>query len=388
MVRDSLPRAASKCPRGSPARTVPRIPKDSANCSRPARVDSASSGTVHTPWLGGGFGRRADLAYVTKAVEIAKRFKGIVVQTIWTRAEDIRDDVYRPAAMADISAALDSGGLPATFNYRIAVPSITDQFVGRLYPIAKGGLLADKTTVDGAIFPLYAMPNRAIENVGVDLGVPVGFWRSVGYSINCFFVESFIDEMAASAGLRPLDYRARLLNLSDGAGAKRAAKLLTRLARWDAATPLATASGSKKVGRGFAITEAFHSVLGHAADVEIDGTNIRVTRVFVVVDCGFAIDPPNVIAQVRSGVNFGLSAALFGNVEIDKGEIVPKNFDSAPGLTLADAPEIAVEIMNSGAALGGVGEIGTPGIAPAVGNAIFAATGQRLRSLPFALASA
>ena len=344
--------------------------------------------TVHTPWLGGGFGRRADLGYITKAVEIAKHFKGTPVQTIWTRAEDIRDDVFRPAAMADISAALDSGGLPATFNYRIAVPSITDQYVGRLFPLAKGGLLADKTTVDGAVYPLYALPNRSIENVAVDLGVPVGFWRSVGYSINCFFVESFVDEMALAAGLRPLDFRARLLGLAQSENAKRAAKLLTRLARWDAATPLAEGNGNRKTGRGFAVTEAFHSLLGHAADVEIDGTDIRVTHVFVVVDCGVAVDPPNVVAQVRGAVHFGLSAALFGNVEIANGEIVPKNFDTAPVLTLANAPPVEVEIVNSGAALGGVGEIGTPGIAPAVGNAIFAATGQRLRTLPFALTGA
>ena len=343
---------------------------------------------VHTPWLGGGFGRRADVAYVTKAVEIAKAFKGTPVQTIWTRAEDIRDDVYRPAAMVDMFATLDSGGLPATFSYRIAVPSITDQFVARLFPAARGGLMADKTTVDGALFPLYALPNRTIENVLVDLGVPVGFWRSVGYSLNCFFMESFVDELAAAAGLRPLDYRARLLDMAGTANARRADALVQRLARHDAQTPLAAASGDVKTGRGFAITEAFHSILGHAADVEISGTDIRVKRVFVAVDCGFAIDPGNVIAQVRGAVNYGLSAALFGAVEIDKGTVVPTNFDAYPILTLDNAPDIEVEIVNSGAAIGGVGEIGTPGIAPAVGNAIFAATGQRLRSLPFALAGA
>lgn len=344
--------------------------------------------TVHTPWLGGGFGRRADLGYVTKAVEIARQFKGAPVQTIWTRAEDIRDDVYRPAAMVDIAAALDSGGFPATFSYRIAVPSITDQFVARLFPAARAGFTADKSTVDGAVFPLYALPNRTIENVAVDPGVPVGFWRSVGFSLNCFFVESFIDELASAAGLRPLDYRTRLLGLSESAHAKRAGQLVQRLARYDAQTPLPSSAGGVKAGRGFAITHAFHSIIGHAADVEVSGTNIRVRRVFVIVDCGFAIDPPNVVAQVRGAVIYGLSAALFGAVEIENGTIVPTNFDSYPVLTLDNAPDIEVEIVNSGAEMGGVGEIGTPGIAPAVGNAIFAATGQRLRSLPFALTGA
>jgi isoquinoline 1-oxidoreductase beta subunit len=343
---------------------------------------------VHTPFLGGGFGRRVDLDYVTKAVEIAKRFKGVPVQTIWTRAEDMRDDVFRPAAMADVAAALDSGGLPTSFLYRIAVPSITDQFVGRILPAAKGGLMPDKTTVDGAVFPLYALPNRGIENVAVDMGVPVGFWRSVGYSLNCFFLESFIDELAAAAGIRPLDYRVRLLADATGDRSRRAKVLAERLARYDAGAPLAAGKAGIKTGRGFAVTEAFHSILGHAADVEISGTDIRVRKVFVAVDCGFAIDPPNVVAQVRSAVNYGLSAALFGAVDLDKGQVVPTNFDTYPVMTLDNAPDISVEIVNSGAEIGGVGEIGTPGIAPAVANAIFAATGQRLRSLPFALAGA
>ena len=147
--------------------------------------------TVMTPYLGGGFGRRADLNYVTKAIEIAKKFKGKPVQTIWTRQEDIRDDVYRPAAMADVAATLDSNGLPKTFSYRIAVPSVTDQFVARIFAAAKGGLMGDRTTVDGAIFPFYGLPNRSIENFTVDLKVPVGFWRSVGYSLKLLFLREF-----------------------------------------------------------------------------------------------------------------------------------------------------------------------------------------------------
>lgn len=343
---------------------------------------------VHTPYLGGGFGRRADLGYVEKAVEIAKAFKGRPVQTIWTRGEDMRDDAFRPAAMADIEATLDSSGLPARLLYRVAAPSVTDQFVGRVMPAAKGGLMADKTTVDGAVFPLYAFPNRSVENLNVDLGVPVGFWRSVGYSFNCFFLESFVDELAAAAGLAPLDYRARLLGGASGDLAKRASRLVERVARWDRENPAASGAFGAKTGRGFAVTECFRSVLAHAADVEARGGEIRVTRVFVAVDCGFAIDPPNVVAQVRGGVNFGLSAALFGQIEIEEGRVTPTNFDAYPVLILQNAPRIEVEIVNSGAAIGGVGEIGTPGIAPAVANAIFAATGRRLRALPFSLAEA
>jgi isoquinoline 1-oxidoreductase beta subunit len=339
---------------------------------------------IFTPYLGGGFGRRADLDYIAKAVEIARKFKGTPVQTIWSRAEDIRDDVYRPAAMADVSATLGENGIPSSFTYRIAVPSTTDQFLARAVPAAKGGLLPDRSTVDGAIFSFYGLQNRSIENFSVDLGIPVGFWRSVGYSLNNFFFETFIDELAAAALIDPLEYRARLLNAANGGeAAQRANAILARLARFDTDNKIRPATSGAKIGRGVALSECFHSFVGQLADVEIIGGTVRVKRVFAVVDCGFAIDPPNVVAQVRSAIVFGLSAALYGKVEIDNGRIVPENFDTYPILTLDDAPEIVVEIANSGAHIGGVGEIGTPGIAPAVGNAIFAATGKRLRSLPF-----
>ncbi len=341
---------------------------------------------IFTPYLGGGFGRRADLNYVAKAVEIARKFKGTPVQTIWSRAEDIRDDVYRPAAMADVSASLNENGIPSSFTYRIAVPSTTDQFIARAMPAVKGGLLPDRSTVDGAIFSFYGLRNRSIENFSVDLGVPVGFWRSVGYSLNNFFFETFIDELSAAARIDPIEYRARLLSSANGTNAsRRASAILARLASFNAENRLGLPAAGAKVGRGIALSECFHSFVGQLADVEIIGNDVRVKRVFAVVDCGFAIDPPNVIAQVRSAIVFGLSAALYGKVDLHNGRIVPENFDTYPVLTLDNSPEIVVEIANSGASIGGVGEIGTPGIAPAVGNAIFAATGQRLRSLPFSL---
>jgi isoquinoline 1-oxidoreductase beta subunit len=177
----------------------------SASLVRLLAADAASVASdkikVVTPWLGGGFGRRFDLDYVVKAVEIASQFKGKPVQTIWSRAEDIRDDVFRPAAMADVSATLGAGGLPTGFLYRIATPSVSDQYLARAMPSVKGGgLIADRTTVDGALFPFYGLGSRSIENFTVDTGIPVGFWRSVGFSLNCFFVESFIDELAVAAG--------------------------------------------------------------------------------------------------------------------------------------------------------------------------------------------
>jgi isoquinoline 1-oxidoreductase subunit beta len=347
---------------------------------------SRDSVEVATPYLGGGFGRRAYLEYIVKAVAVASKFKGTPVQTIWSRAEDIRDDVYRPAAMADVSATLDASGLPSSLVYRIAVPSVTEQFLVNMVHTVPKGVLKDRSSGDGAIFPFYGPPNRSIENFTVDVGVPVGFWRSVGYSLNNFFFETFIDELAAKASIDPIAYRERLLDAANGAeAARRAHAVLMRLARFNTDNTLELGQPGAKVGRGVALSECFHSFVGQLADVEIDGKDIRVTRVFAVVDCGLAIDPPNVAAQIRSGIIYGLSAALYGKVEIKDGRIVPENFDSYPVLTLDDAPKIIVEIADSGFPIGGVGEIGTPGIAPAVGNAIFAATGKRLRSLPFEL---
>ncbi len=355
-----------------------------------ARAAGLKFGAVElvTPYLGGGFGRRFDLDYVAKAVEIAKHFKNTPVQTIWTREEDIRNDFYRPAAMADLHGELDEAGSLVSLVYKIATPSLADQLVKRIFPAARGGLMADKNAADGALFPIYDTPNRSVETFIVDPGVPVGTWRSVGHSLNCFFMESFVDELATAAGIQPLVYRARLLEGKTGNNSRRASTLIERLVKYDAENPPPSASPGVKIGRGFSIAACFNSFVAQAADVEIKANDIRVSKVFVVADCGFAIDPPNVTAQLRSAVNYGLSAALFGRIDLENGRVVQKNFDTYPALTLANAPRITVEIVTSNAELGGVGELGTPGIAPAVANAIFAATGKRLRTLPFDLSMA
>jgi isoquinoline 1-oxidoreductase subunit beta len=222
----------------------------------------------------------------------------------------------------------------------------------------------------------------------VDVGVPVGFWRSVGHSQNTFFLEAFIDECATVAKQDPLAYRLALLraalklNPNDKLAA-RCIKLLEAVAakaHWGQA--LAPVEGSK-VGRGIALAESFHSIVAEVAEVVVSADNqVRVRRVVAAVDCGFAVDPVNVVAQVRSGIHFGLTAALYGRIDIEAGRAKQSNYNDYRMVTLADAPAVDVIIVPSDAALGGIGEVGTPPIAPAVVNAIRAATGRMVRELP------
>jgi len=249
--------------------------------------------------------------------------------------------------------------------------------------------MPDKTNVEGATFLPYALPALEVRHSLVDTGVPVGFWRSVGHSFTAFFVESFVDECAAAAGQDPLAYRLALLaaNAGDATAVRFAAVLraAARMAGWG--TPVAPQAGHK-VGRGIAVAESFHSIVAHVAEVAVDAKGaVKVTRVFSALDCGFALDPVNARAQIRSGVHFGLTAALFGEIEIEKGRVKQSNFPNYPMLTLGTAPVVAVEIVNSGAELGGLGEPGVPPIAPAVANAVRAATGSVIRSLPIRVAA-
>jgi len=308
---------------------------------------------VHTQFLGGGFGRRLQTDFVAEAVELAREL-GVPVQVVWTRADDLQHDFYRPAHAARLLACLDRGGLPAAWSMRLA---------------------GDDLALEGVDLP-YTIPHLREEHVEVASALPTGPWRSVGASNNAFAIESFLDELAHAAGRDPVEYRLALLE--DAPRHRAALELAAVKAGWG--SPL-----SPGHGRGVAVYQSFDGVVAQIAEVDTTGGAIRVERVVCAIDCGIAVTPDAVRAQLEGAVAFGLSAALHEEVRIREGRVQQASFQDYPLLTLAEMPEVEVHIVPSQAAPGGVGEPGVPAIAPALANAVHAATGRRLRRLPLRL---
>ena len=324
---------------------------------------------VHNHLLGGGFGRRLDVDGVTRAVEIARQVDA-PVKVIWTREEDIQHDLYRPYWFDRVSIGLDKAGKPVAWNNRFAGSSVIARW---LPPAFNKGLDPDST--EGAIDLVYDIPNFHVEYVRVEPpGIPTAFWRSVGPSHNVFVTESFIDELAAAARQDAVAYRRALLD--HNLRAKAVLDLAAEKADWGAPLP-------KGRGRGIALQYAFGSYLAQVAEVEVarDGS-VRVHRVVCAMDCGTVINPDTVQAQIQSGVMFGVTAALYGEITLKKGRIEQANFDTYQMLRINEAPAIDVHVVRSTEPPGGMGEAGTSGIVPAIANAVFAATGKRLRKMP------
>jgi isoquinoline 1-oxidoreductase subunit beta len=326
---------------------------------------------VYPTLVGGGFGIKAETDACVQAATCA-RDVGKPVQVIWSREEDFKQDKYRPAAMARMTAAVDDTGKLAAWHARLAGQSAGGSFGARYFP-AMASDEPDITSIQGAIGMPYAMPAVQVSHAVAKVPVPVGFWRSVGHSSNAFFVESFIDEVAHGTGVDPVAFRLSMLSASP----RHAKALQECVAR--------AGPKSEGRGRGYALHESFGSIVVQAADVAIatDGS-AEVKRVVCVVDCGKMIHPDTVAGQMEGGIIFGLSAVLFGKIDFERGVATAENFDTYPLLTLAQTPEIEVHVIESGAALGGIGEVAVPPIAPAVTNAIFDITGIRVRKLPLA----
>ena len=338
---------------------------------------AADAVTLHVTYLGGGFGRRLDVDFVGQAVRIAIETDGRPVQLVWPREEDITHDFYRPAGVALMQASLDAQGLPTALAITSAGDAITPRWMERALPVLAGPLdLPDKTTSEGLYDQIYGIANQRIAHVATHSGVPVGYWRSVGHSHNAFFSESFIDELAHEAKQDPVAFR--LAMLKDAPRHAAVLKLAADRGGWGKPLP----AGRE---RGVALHESFGSIVAQVVEISLVAGQPRVHRVVCAADVGIVVNAGIVAQQMESGVIFGLSAALFGRIDIEGSIVKQRNFPDYPMLKMTDAPRIETHLIASTLAPGGVGEPGTPPIAPALANALFALTGKRLRELPLQL---
>jgi isoquinoline 1-oxidoreductase subunit beta len=337
--------------------------------------------TVHVLMLGGGFGRRLEVDFIAQAAAIAKAVPGQPVQTMWSREQDTRHDLYRPACVAHFQAGFDTGQRLVAWKNTSAGQAIVPQVLKRAFGLPGGG--PDKTTSEGAFDQAYEWPAARIAHVHVDLPLQVGFWRSVGHSHQAFFKEGFVDECAHAAGVDPLAFRESLLRQHP----KQLAVLQAAAKASGWGTPSPPAPDGARTARGIALHDSFGSSVAQVAEVSLGPDKaIRVHRVWCAIDCGFAVNPAGIRQQLEGGVVFGLSAALHGGVDIVDGQVQQSNFHDQPILRLNESPRVECVILPGNGHPEGVGEPGVPPIAPAVANALFALTGQRLRSLPLKLA--
>jgi isoquinoline 1-oxidoreductase beta subunit len=323
---------------------------------------------VHSMFLGGGFGRRGSLGndFVREAVHVA-RAAGAPVKTVWSREDDIRGGHYRPMVVHRAEAGLDAGGRPVAWRHTIA---------GQ--PIQRPGQASDPSGYEGIADSPYlgALGSHLVTMHSPPTPVTVQWWRSVGNSHTAFAMESFVDELAHAGRQDPLELRRGLL--ASHPRHRRVLDTVAERAGWGTPAP----SG---IARGLAIHESFGTIVAEIAEVSVEHGQIRVHRVVCAVDCGVALNPSGVIAQMESGIVYGLSAALYGEITLKHGRVQQSNFHDYPVIRMHDAPRIEVTIVASDGAIGGIGEPSTPPIAPAVANAVFALTGKRLRALPFRL---
>ncbi|MDR5856516.1 xanthine dehydrogenase family protein molybdopterin-binding subunit [Caballeronia sp. LZ062] len=325
---------------------------------------------LHNHLLGGGFGRRLEVDMATQALKIGKQL-GVPVKVTWSREEDIQHDMYRPYYYDKLSAGLDANGKPIAWTHRIVGSSIMARFAPPAY---KNGI--DPDAIEVASDLPYDLPNQVIEYVRQEpRHVPTAFWRGVGPTRGTFVVESFIDELAAQAKVDPVQYRRDLLGKTPRA--RNVLDVATQAAGWG------KQSVPQGQGRGVSVMHAFGSFFSVVADVTVnkDG-EVRVNRIVCAVDCGMVVNPNTVEAQVQGGIIFGITAALYSEILIENGRVQQSNFTDYRMLRIDETPPIEVHIVKSTEAPGGIGEPGTAALAPAITNAIYAATGKRLRKLP------
>ena len=341
---------------------------------------------VHNHLLGGGFGRRLEVDFIEQAVRVGRQVSH-PVQVVWTREEDLQHDMYRPAYHDRIAAGLDAQGMPVAWTHKVTGSSILKRVANDLFPknlrviqaIGYDGIVAtvkgvDIDAVEVAVAPPYRLPNFRAEFVRQEPpGVPTAFWRGVGPTRGGFVVEGFLDELAIAAGIDPLEYRRRLVS---DPRARAVLDLAARESGWGEALP-------KGEGRGIALLHAFGSYIAQVAHVAVDQEGgVQVKRMTCAVDCGLTVNPDIVVAQMEGGIVFGLTAALWGEVRIAEGRVQQSNFHDYRVMRINETPAIDVHLVPSQEHPGGVGEPGTSAAIPAVVNAVYAATGKRIRKLP------
>ncbi len=350
---------------------VPGLARDVA--ARVAGVD-VDNVTLHVTYMGGGFGRRLDIDYVAQAVRVAMACDGLPVQLLWSREEDTTHDFYRPMHVAQLRAAVDGQGKVSSLRIHSAGDAISPRWMERGLPALAGPVdTPDKTTAEGLFDLPYGFANQHMAHVATYSGVPVGFWRAVGHSHNAFFSEGFIDELAHETKQDPLAFRQALLK--DAPRYLAVLNLAAEKAAWG--TPLPEGHA-----RGVALHESFGSIVAEVVEVSLQSGKPRVHKVVCAVDCGTVINPGLVAQQMESAVVFGLTAALYGRIDITDGVVQQRNFDNYPMVSLAQAPEVETWLVDSTRPPSGVGEPGVPPLAPALANALFVLTGKRQRSLP------
>jgi isoquinoline 1-oxidoreductase subunit beta len=321
---------------------------------------------IHTTFLGGGFGRRGEADFVTDAVETSKAV-GKPVKVVWTREDDMQHDFYRPVTYVRMWGAVDASGKPVAFMQRLVQQSLMKR-IGGLPPNG-----VDFISVDGSASLPYDIPNVRIEYTETDPGIPFGFWRSVGASVNGFVVEAFVDELAAAAGEDPFEFRRS--RLSKHPRHKAVLELVAEKSGWGKPLPQGHA-------RGIALMEAFGSIVGQVAEVSVTNGSVRVHKIWCAVDCGWVIHPDTIKAQMEGGTVYGLTAALKGEITIQNGRVVQRHFNDYQMLRHNDTPEVETHIVASAEAPGGIGEPSTALAAGALVNAVAAATGKRIYRLP------
>lgn len=340
-------------------------------CAEAAGVEEEDC-SVHTTYLGGGFGRRGDIDYAIYAAHVAAQADGRPVKVTWTREEDIAHDMYRPAALGRFRARVGKDGLPAALDMKIASPSIMASVLPRFYP-SLSPMGPDKTLVDGAFNQPYRIADYRVSGVKAQVPVPIGFWRSVGNSINGFFHECVMDEIAEAGGVDPLAMRLTLMEPWPAAAG--VVQRVAEMADWQAGPPAGRA-------RGIAFSASFGSWVAEIVEIGDAPQGIRVEKVWIAADVGQALDPGIIEAQLVSAAIFGLSAAISQEITFADGMVEQSNFHDYDAMRMHQCPEFEVAILENAPKMGGVGEIGTPPAAPALANAVYALTGKRIRSLP------